>query len=103
MSWTNWEWVHSFEIFGTTGYLQIDGLDTRYRGPERLSIGHADPRSGAFPNVEVITFTGETKESSFRLEAEMCMEAIQGKTVSVPTGADAIAALQVVEKIYAQK
>src|SRR5271157_3677540 len=25
VSWTNWEWVHSFEIFGDKGYLLIDG------------------------------------------------------------------------------
>ena len=33
VSWTNWEWVHSFEIFGNKGYLLIDGLDERYKKP----------------------------------------------------------------------
>ncbi len=25
-SWTNWDWIHCFEIFGTKGYIRIDGF-----------------------------------------------------------------------------
>ena len=103
VSWTNWEWVHSFEIFGTSGYLTIDGLDTRYQGPERLTVGSVDPRSGAFPTEEVITYGDEKKEDSFRREAEDFARAIAGESVSIPRGEDAQAALHIVEKIYAQR
>ena len=37
VSWTNWDWAHSFELYGDKGYLVIDGLDQRYHGPERLT------------------------------------------------------------------
>lgn len=108
VSWTNWEWVHNFEIFGTKGYLTIDGLDSRYRGPERLTIGHADPRSGEFPKEEVINYDKETKDDSFRREAEDFALAIHStlsrrRLDNVPRGEDAVAALEIIEKIYAQK
>ncbi|OGG72688.1 hypothetical protein A3A38_00185 [Candidatus Kaiserbacteria bacterium RIFCSPLOWO2_01_FULL_53_17] len=100
VSWTNWQWTHSFEVFGTKGYLTIDGLDSRYRGPERLTVGHADPRAGTFPSEEVITYPEEKKEDSLRREAEGFADAVAGKPASIPSGADAVAALRVVEYIY---
>jgi predicted dehydrogenase len=100
VSWTNWEWVHQFEVFGTKGYLIIDGLDSRYRGPERLTIGHADPRSGEFPREEVIQYTNEKKEDSLRRELEEFVHAIGPKTRDIPTGEDAVKAMQIVEEIY---
>ena len=103
VSWTNWEWIHCFEVMGTKGYLQIDGLDTRYRGPERLTVGHANPRNGSFPTEEVFLFSEERKEDSFRREAEDFARAIQGEKVLLPQGSDAVAALEIVERIYAQK
>ncbi|MEK7509208.1 MAG: Gfo/Idh/MocA family oxidoreductase [Patescibacteria group bacterium] len=100
VSWTNWDWIHSFEIFGTKGYLIIDGLDSRYRGPERLTVGHADPRAGTFPTEETITYAEEKKEDSLRREAEAFAEAVAGKAVAIPSGADAVAALRIVEEVY---
>ncbi len=102
VSWTNWDWIHCFEIFGTKGYLQIDGLDTRYRGPERLTIGQIDARSGAFPTEEVIIYANETKEDSFLREVEAFVDAIEGKSGSTPKGEDAVEALKIVEMIYNQ-
>ncbi len=101
VSWTNWEWVHCFEIFGTKGYLIVDGLDKRYRGPERLTIGHADPRSGKFPQEVQIVYSNESKELSLRREIDAFLNAIERKE-KVPTGEDAVAALKIVETIYEQ-
>lgn len=100
VSWTNWGWVHSFEIYGKKGYLLIDGLDTRYRGPERLTIGQADPQGGKFPTEEVIPYESEQKEDSLQREADDFARAIQGETVQIPRGEDSVAALTVVEQIY---
>ncbi len=102
VSLTNWEWVHSFEIFGTKGYLIVDGLDQRYRGPERLTIGHADPRGGGFPKEEAISYLDEAKEDSFRRELEAFAEALRGGSQDIPRGEDACATLNIVERIYAR-
>jgi predicted dehydrogenase len=103
VSWTNWEWIHSFEIYGTKGYLVIDGLDTRYRGPERLTVGHADPRGGTFPKEEVYTYSDEKKEDSFAREAAVFLQAIEGGAVDIPPATDMIAALEIVEQVYATR
>lgn len=99
VSWTNWKWIHSFEIYGTKGYLVIEGLDQRYNGPERLTIGRRDPEFAKPPVEEVMVFKNEQKEDSFVRELEAFVGAIRGK-YEIPTGKDAYEVLRIVEKIY---
>ena len=99
VSWTNWKWVHSFEIFGEKGHLIIDGLDQRYNGPEKLTIGYRDPEFLKPPKEETIIFQNEQKEDSFARELAAFWKAVQGKK-GIPTGQDAYEVLKIVEKIY---
>jgi predicted dehydrogenase len=103
VSWTNWEWVHSFEIFGTKGYLSVDGLDQRYRGPERLTVGKVDPQSGKFPVETVTPFPHEKKEDSFARELKEFAEVVEGRMELVSRPEDAVATLKIVEEIYQEK
>jgi predicted dehydrogenase len=100
VSWTNWDWVHCVEIFGTKGYLRIDGLDTRYHGPERLTVGKHNPRSGAFPKEKVIVFENEHKEDSFTRELAVFADIVRGKKRAFPSGQDAVHALTLIEEVY---
>ena len=102
VSWTNWNWIHTFEIFGEQGYLIIEGLDQRYRGPERLIIGRRHPEFLEPPKEEVIKFENEDKDLSLGRELEEFILAIQEKRDSVSSGKDAYEVLKIVEKIYAQ-
>ncbi len=102
VSWTNWDWIHSFEIFGEKGYCLIDGLDSRYRGPERLTVGKLNPRAGEFPKETVTSFPNEKKEDSFVRELEEFADVVEGKTELQSKAEDARAALEIVEKIYAE-
>jgi predicted dehydrogenase len=102
VSWTNWEWVHSFEIFGDKGYLLIDGLDTRYKGPERLTWGRRDP-TFARPREEAFVFNEERKQHSLRREMENFVSAIRGgpaQRKKFPRGEDVYEVLKIVEHIY---
>ncbi len=102
VSWTQWKWVHSFEIMGSEGYLTIDGLDNRYVGPERLTIGKRDPEFRNPPTEQVVIFDKETSETSLeRLIAEF-ISAIQENREPAVSGKDAYEMLKIVEKIYAQ-
>jgi predicted dehydrogenase len=102
VSWTNWEWIHSFEIFGKSGYLWIDGLDTRYRGPERLTIGKFNPQLPKFPEEKIVRFEDERKEDSFARELAAFANAVRGKKVEIPSGKDGYEALKIVETVYKQ-
>jgi predicted dehydrogenase len=105
VSWTNWDWVHSFEIFGDGGYLLIDGLDTRYKGPERLTWGQRDP-TFARPVEKTFVFDKERKHHSLRREMENFVSAICGGAAArkkFPGGKDAYEVLKIVEGIYYKK
>jgi predicted dehydrogenase len=54
VSWTQWKNIFSFEIFGSKGYLIIDGLGGSY-GRETLKIGKRKPEGG-IPNERIIEF-----------------------------------------------
>ncbi|MBI2623058.1 MAG: Gfo/Idh/MocA family oxidoreductase [Candidatus Liptonbacteria bacterium] len=103
VSWTNWEWVHSFEIFGTKGYLSVDGLDKRYRGPEKLTVGKVDPQSGKFPVETVTPFPEEKKEDSFARELEEFAAVIGGTMELKSKGEDVVEVLKIVERVYDKK
>jgi predicted dehydrogenase len=99
VSWTNWEWVHSFEVYGEKGYLVIDGLDQRYRGPERLTWGRRDP-TFAHPGETKYAYDQETKFDSLRRELTAFAGAIGDRKKKIPTGEDSLAVMRIVEKIY---
>jgi len=102
VSWTNWDWVHSFEVFGKEGYLLIDALDQRYNGPERLVWGRRD-KTFARPTTKEYVFREEKKRDSMRRELEDFVRSVRsGKTTTqFPSGEDAEAAVRIVDKIYA--
>ena len=54
VSWTNWRNIFSFEIFGGSGYLAINGLGGSY-GTETLEFGCRKPEGGK-PDVEIFEF-----------------------------------------------
>lgn len=99
VSWTNWEWVHSFEIFGDKGYLLIDGLDKRYKGPEQLVWGQRDV-TFAHPEEKKYVFDQETKFDSLHRELAAFAEAIVNKKKKIPRGEDAYEALKIIDAIY---
>jgi predicted dehydrogenase len=53
-SWTEWENMFSFEIFGPKGFLAVEGLGGNY-GPERLRVG-IRREAGDVPQIEEISF-----------------------------------------------
>jgi len=81
VSWTNWDWVHSFELYGDKGYLLIDGLDKRYHGPERLVWGRRD-KTFARPREKRFEYPDETKHDSLERELAAFRDAIAGKTAA---------------------
>ncbi len=99
VSWTNWNWTHCFEIYGTDGYLVIDGLDQRYRGPERLTIGKRDPDFANPPSEQIMIFKDEKKETSFARQ----LQAFTSGEKNLPGVRDAYEVLKIVETIYGRK
>lgn len=96
-SWTQWKNLFSFEVFGTDGFLSIEGLGGSY-GPEHLTLSKRNPRGGA-PAVE--TFAFEDTDRSWEFEWQDFMRAIVDQNPYWGTPADGVAAMNVLSALYA--
>ena len=95
---TEWKNLFSFEIFGRTGKLQIDGLGGSY-GVERLSFFRMLPEMGP-PETTIWEYPGE--DLSWRREFAHFLGCIQQGIRPDGTLEDALAALEVVQRAYEQ-
>jgi len=96
VSTTNWKNIFSFEVFGSNGYLQIDGKRGSY-GEERLIHGRRRKHFGV-PIVKEYAFPAG--DASWKNEWTNFIRAIYG-TASVCGGTpDGIYANAVVEALY---
>jgi predicted dehydrogenase len=95
-SWTEWKNLFSFEIFGQTGKLQIDGLGGSY-GVERLTLFRMAPEMGP---PETTSWEFPFPDTSWELECRDFFAAIAEKRR--PTGdiEDAKANLDIIGKVY---
>jgi predicted dehydrogenase len=95
-SWTEWKNLFSFEVFGQTGKLQVDGLGGSY-GVERLTYYRMLPEMGP-PETTAWEFPGA--DVSWRNEWEhfaACVEMRQQPSGSLDDG---LASFEVIETLY---
>jgi len=96
VSWTNWKNIFSFEVFGTDGYIRVEGLGGSY-GPETLEIGKRR-KEGGRPDTETIEFP--VQDISWRNEWQEFKSAIAEHRQPIGNGLDGIRANAVVEALY---
>lgn len=94
-SWTEWKNKFSFEIFGTKGYLKLEGLGGSY-GTEKLFYGLRIP--GRAPKEKIWEYTNI--DISWNEEWKNLKKAINKKTKLVGSGEDGYKVLKVIESIY---
>lgn len=95
-SWTEWKNTFSFEIYGRTGKLAIEGLGGSY-GTERLTFYRMLPELGP-PETEAWEYP--MADDSWEAEFREFLEDIRLRRQPQPGIRDAQAALRVVEKVY---
>jgi predicted dehydrogenase len=94
---SEWKNMFSFELYGRTGKLQVDGLGGSY-GLEKLTFHHMLPQMGP-PETAVWEYPGE--DGSWRAEWRHFQECLSGRAQPSGDLEDALAALEVVAKAYA--
>lgn len=99
VSWTNWKPIHEFEIFGTKGYLLVQGLGRKYGGAEKLIWGERNAKDPDHP-VEKEYVCNPDADASLVKELEEFISAIKEKRQPVPSGMDAVETLKIVERVY---
>jgi len=95
-SWTQWKNLFSFEIFGTDGYLVVEGLGGSY-GPERLTWGRRRPESG--PPIEE-QYEFPLGDTSWQLEWEELVAAIREGREPLGSGYGGWQALRMLGAVY---
>jgi|SRR3569833_1396468 len=99
VSCTEWKNLFSFEIYGRHAKLHIEGLGGSY-GVEKLFHYQMKPEMGV-PDTKVYEFPGS--DESWRIELNQFEEDIRNRRISDAGLKEAKAALEVVEKIYANR
>jgi predicted dehydrogenase len=93
---TEWKNTFSWELYGNAGKLQVDGLGGSY-GAEKLSW-HKNRAEMGPPDTTVWEFAAP--DDSWDIEMAEFMQDIRACREPSPGLADAIAALQIVDKLY---
>jgi predicted dehydrogenase len=93
---TQWKNLFSFEIFGETGLINIDGLGRSY-GLETLTFYKMKPELG-IPDKFIYEFPGE--DISWRLEFENLIDAIEKDTPLNGNLEDSVRAMDIVYSLY---
>ena len=96
VSTTNWRNIFSFEVFGSHGFLQIDGKGGSY-GEERLLFGRRRPEFGV-PTLKSYRFP--EGDGSWNREWRNFIDSIQGKCAPCGDALDGAYANQVIEALY---
>jgi len=96
VSWTNWKNIFSFELFGSEGYLRIEGLGGSY-GPETLEFGKRK-KEGGKPEIEFFEFPPE--DISWLREWNEFKSAIRESREPIGSGIDGLRANEVIEAVY---
>lgn len=101
VSWTNWDPVHNFEIYGTRGYIHIEGLGNAPYGygKEQLTLGLRNKNYFDAPKEKTF-FCGAARNQSLTKELQEFISAIREKRTPRPSGEDGCQALKIVERIY---
>lgn len=95
-SWTQWKNRFSFEVFGTKGYVRVEGLGGSY-GDETCTIGRRRPESGP-PIEEQSVFTGP--DLSWQAEWREFTSAIREHRQPLASGEDGLKVMQVIGALY---
>ena len=92
-SWTNWKNTFQFEIFGSNGYLKINGLGGSY-GEETLEYGKRK-KEGGIPHIELFNFS--SIDNSWKEEWKNFKNSIKK---SINNGMDGVKVNQIIDAIY---
>ena len=96
VSWTQWKNIFSLDIFGTDGYLLLNGLGGYY-GVETLTVAKRRPESGP-PDQTHLEFAGE--DPSWNREWDHFIECLSTDKLPIGNAFDGLAAMEMVHHLY---
>ena len=100
-SWSEWKPTYRLELYGTAGYIRIEGLGKKYGGTEKVFVGRRTEIYGAGP--EEVIDCDPNADNSLRDEFGEFLAAVREKREPSPGAHDGLAALKIVEEIYSHE
>ncbi|OGZ42379.1 MAG: hypothetical protein A3C80_00675 [Candidatus Ryanbacteria bacterium RIFCSPHIGHO2_02_FULL_45_43] len=102
-SWTQWKPLFSFEIFGSGGYILLEGLGGKYgKANEELILGKRKEDFSNPSDTEQV-FRQSSPLNPFKEELNEFLSAIRENRDPNPSGRDALGALNIVSKMYGEQ
>ena len=98
VTWTEWKNMFSFEIYGKTAKVHIEGLGGSY-GPERLSHYQMLPKMGP---PDTVIYEYPPGDTSWAVEFDEFLEDIRLNRTPAASLRDAYEALKIVRAVYQQ-
>ena len=93
---TQWKRMHTFELYGTKGYLTVEGLGMRYGDGEKLIVGKRTKDPDKVKEKTLIC--NPIADNSLKFELKEFISAI--KKGEQMDNTDAYETLRIVEEIY---
>ena len=97
-SWSEWKPTYRLELYGSDGYLRIEGLGRKYGGTEKVFVGRRTEKFGA--SEEEVIECDPNADNSLKDEISEFMTSIREGRSPEPSAEDGLAALKIVEEIY---
>lgn len=95
-SWTQWKNMFRFEVYGTKGAIEIDGLGKSY-GAETLKL-HERLKSGIPPKITEKRFSGLDK--SWELEWRDFVRAIRANKKVMSNEYESVSVMKIINSLY---
>ncbi|MCL5292379.1 MAG: Gfo/Idh/MocA family oxidoreductase [Actinobacteria bacterium] len=95
-SWTQWKNLFSFEVFGTDGFVAIEGIGRSY-GSERLLVAKRKPEGGV-PDMSDEVF--DDTDNSWREEWKDFVSHLTTGALYLGTPEDGVAAMRILDALY---
>lgn len=99
VSLTQWQRLHNFEIYGTKGYLSIEGLGQKYGPEERLVLGQR-PANFTDEVKETLIKCNPKADDSLKLELAEFISAVKEGRQTTPSPQEAYETLGIVKQVY---
>ena len=99
VSLTQWQPLHNFEIYGTKGYISIEGLGMKYGDGEKIVIGQRAENFTDQAKKKIIA-CNSVADDSLALELKEFLRAINQARNTVPSPLTAYQTLKIVEEVY---
>ena len=95
-SWTQWKNLFSFEVYGRSGAVAVEGLGRSY-GVETLVVHRRRPEGGP-PDTTTQAFEGP--DDSWRLEWADFVRAMRGGEGMLGSADDGVTAMRMIDALY---